>query len=109
MQYSRLLFVMILGGSAVIAASQGQQQQQSSSQADKRMAVMCDHAAPPAGTHWVRNDRHDPCNCRLAHEGGRLSPDDDGGPRFPTPEPQARGKIPARVFENIIPAPSAPS
>ncbi len=88
MQYSRVLFVLILSGSAVMAAGQGQQQQ-SSSQADRRMGVMCDHAAPPAGTHWVCNDRNDPCNCRLENDsGGRLSPDDDGGPRFHTPEPQ---------------------
>jgi|SRR5438045_531179 len=104
MQYSRVLFVMILGGSTVMAASQGQQQQQSSSQADKRMAVMCDHAAPPAGTHWVCNDRNDPCNCRLENEGGRLSPDDDGGPRFHTPEPQASGKISVSDFEKIMTA-----
>ncbi len=103
MQYSRVLSVLILSGS-VMAMGQSQQQQ-SSSQADKRMGVMCDHAAPPAGTHWVCNDRNDPCNCRLENDsGGRLSPDDDGGPRFHTPEPQAAGKISTSDFEKIMTA-----
>ena len=104
MQYSRVLFVLILSGSAVMAAGQGQQQQ-SSSQADRRRGVMCDHAAPPAGTHWVCNDRNDPCNCRLENDGGgRLSPDDDGGPSFHTPEPPASGKISVNDFEKIMTA-----
>jgi hypothetical protein len=86
------MLMVILAGVVISAVCA---QQPSSPQSGRRLAVECDHAAPPAGMHWVCNDRNDPCNCRLESDrpgGGML--DGEG-------EPEA-ARISSAGFEQMM-------
>lgn len=95
MQYSRVAFVLMVSAGILVLAGYGQQRP--SPESDKRLSIMCEHAAPPAGTHWVCNDRKDPCNCKLESNrpGGSLL-DEDSEPQLPV------GKVSAAGFEQIM-------
>jgi len=103
MQYSRILLVLILSVSSVVAVGYGQQQPSPGSN-QRRLPMMCEHAAPPRGTHWVCNDANDPCNCRLQSDTpGKQPLEDDDGPAINKPAPEeAAAKIAADDFYRIM-------
>jgi len=87
------MWMVILAGAVISAVCA---QQPSSPQSGRRLAIECDHAVPPAGMHWVCNDRNNPCNCRLESDrpgGGML--DGEGQP------PEA-GKVSSAGFEQVM-------
>jgi len=98
MQYSRALLMVVLAVIVIFVIFAGYGQQPASSQSGRRLALECDHAVPPAGMHWVCNDRNNPCNCRLEsdHPGGGML-DGEG-------EQQLAGSISSSRFEQMMSA-----
>jgi hypothetical protein len=101
MQYSRILLVLILSVSGAVSYSQ---QQPSPGVNPRHLPMICEHAAPPRGTHWACNDAHDPCNCRLESDTpGKQPLEDDDGPAINKPAtPEAAAKISAEDFYRIM-------
>jgi hypothetical protein len=94
MQYSRALFVVILTMSA--AGTGGHGQQRPTPESHRPLGIECDHAAPPAGTHWVCKDRDNPCNCQLEQDPGRSGILDGEG------EPPSGAGVSRAAFEQMV-------
>jgi len=103
MQYSRILLVLILSVGSVVAVSYSPQQPSPGSN-QRRLPMMCEHAAPPRGTHWACNDANDPCNCRLESDTPGKQPleDDDGAVIGKPATGEAAAKISAEDFYRIM-------
>ncbi|HTC92573.1 MAG TPA: nuclear transport factor 2 family protein [Terriglobales bacterium] len=101
MQYSRILLVLILSVSGAVSYGQ---QQPSPAGNPRRLPMMCEHAAPPRGTHWACNDANNPCNCRLESDTPGKQPfEDDDGQLIKKPEPEeAAARISAEDFYRIM-------
>lgn len=58
---------------------------QAPSAANRR--IVCEHAAPPAGTRWVCSNPEQPCNCHLEKSGALSDNSEEGSPQRVCPPP----------------------